>query len=442
MPEVKLPLNIEWTQEKIDFHTVKIWPDGVRSGVFERQYRRVLAGASPLNIDWIAPLCMLLLLTVGVLFIYSAQLSYSGGSWKRQIVWAILGMGVYAVVAAIDYRWFLSKAHWIFVGAFGLLLMIYTPLGVTQMGATRWINLGVTFYQPSEAIKIALLIMVASVLARSKFGNVGDTFIVLAKIAALVCLPSFFILLQPDLGSTLVIPPMVFAMLYVSNLNQRFFVVVFAVFALVLGVVGVDTARYHAFLIENGITADQNIEQGSRFESQSLLPLRDYQRNRILAFVAPDLADPRGVEITYNARQSFITVGIGGVFGKGWLEGTQARLGYLPRAVAHNDFIFSVIGEETGFVGGLIVLALFSVLIVNGFRVAGLSRDHFGTLLCIGVSVLFLVHVFINVGMTVGIAPITGLPLPFLSYGGSFVLSCCILQGLIQSVYRHRKDYT
>ena len=128
--------------------------------------------------------------------------------------------------------------------------------------------------------------------------------------------------------------------------------------------------------------------------------------------------------------------------GKGWLEGTQAKLGYLPRTVAHNDFIFSIIGEETGFIGGLIILGIFTILIANGFRIAALARDHFGTLLCVGVSTLFLVHVFINVGMTVGLAPVTGLPLPFLSYGGSFVLSCCILQGLIQSVYRHRKNYS
>ncbi|MEM9026307.1 MAG: FtsW/RodA/SpoVE family cell cycle protein, partial [Verrucomicrobiota bacterium] len=132
----------------------------------------------------------------------------------------------------------------------------------------------------------------------------------------------------------------------------------------------------------------------------------------------------------------------GGLFGKGWLEGTQAKLGYLPRSVAHNDFIFSVIGEEAGFLGGLGILALFGILIANGFRVASIARDHFGMLLCVGVSVLFLVHLFINVGMTVGLAPITGLPLPFLSYGGSFVLSCCVLQGVIQSVYRHRRDYT
>jgi rod shape determining protein RodA len=134
-------------------------------------------------------------------------------------------------------------------------------------------------------------------------------------------------------------------------------------------------------------------------------------------------------------------VGSGGLSGKGWTDGTQARLGYLPRAVAHNDFIFSVIAEEKGFLGSITVLSLFGLLLFNGIRIAGLSRDRFGTLLALGVTVLFMVHVFVNIAMTIGLVPITGIPLPFISYGGTFVLSCCLLQGLVQSVYRFRKDF-
>lgn len=416
--------------------------NGVRSTVFDKQYQRLFRRETYLNYDWVSPLCMLFLLIVSCFFIYSAQLSYGGGSWKRQAFWAAFGFTVYGVISFTDYRIFLSRAHWIYMAGIILLVLVKTPMGVSEMGARRWINLGVTYYQPSEAAKLATLIMVASILARSKFSGIRDSLIVLAKTAFVVCIPAVLILSQPDLGSTLVIPPMVFAMLYVSNLSQRFFVGTFVVFALLLSVVGLDIYKYHQFLVEEDITADVNIDKGSLYEEHSWLPLHDYQRNRILGFVAPDMADPRGVEITYNARQSFITVGTGGLFGKGWLQGTQAKLGYLPRSVAHNDFIFSVIGEETGFLGGLGILALFGILITNGFRVASGARDHFGMLLCVGVSVLFLVHLFINVGMTVWLAPITGLPLPFLSYGGSFVLSCCILQGLVQSVYRHRKDYT
>ncbi|MEM7672033.1 MAG: FtsW/RodA/SpoVE family cell cycle protein [Verrucomicrobiota bacterium] len=395
-----------------------------------------------LNFDWVSPLCIVFLLVVGCFFIYSAQFSYGGTSWERQAFLAMVGLIAYGVISITDYRILLSWAHWIFMGGIVLLLLIQTPLGVTQMGAKRWINMGIMNYQPSEAAKMATMVMVASILARSKFSGIRSSLIVLAKTTFVVCLPVYFIYKQPDLGSTLVIPPMVFAMLYVSNLNQRFFVGAFLVFTVLVSVVGFDTYRYHRFLEGNGITAATNTDRGSLYEAHSWLPLQDYQRNRILGFFAPDIADPYGVEITYNARQSFITVGTGGLFGKGWLEGTQAKLGYLPRSVAHNDFIFSVIGEEAGFLGGLGILALFGILIANGFRVASIARDHFGMLLCVGVSVLFLVHLFINVGMTVGLAPITGLPLPFLSYGGSFVLSCCVLQGIIQSVYRHRRDYT
>ena len=150
--------------------------------------------------------------------------------------------------------------------------------------------------------------------------------------------------------------------------------------------------------------------------------------------------DAKGVG--WNQSQSKISVGSGGLAGKGWTEGTQAQLGYLPRSVAHNDFIFSVIAEEKGFLGSLTVLSLFGLVLFNGIRIAGSARDRFGTLLAIGVTVLFMVHVFVNIAMTIGLVPITGIPLPFISYGGSFVLSCCLLQGLVQSVWRFRKDFT
>ena len=169
--------------------------------------------------------------------------------------------------------------------------------------------------------------------------------------------------------------------------------------------------------------------------------MHDYQRNRILTFAAPDTIDPRGVGASYNLQQSLISVGSGGLVGKGWTDGTQAQLGYLPRSVAHNDFIFAVIAEEKGFLGSLTVLGLFGIVLFNGIRIAGSARDRLGALIAIGVTALFTVHVFVNIAMTIGLVPITGIPLPFISYGGSFVLSCCLLQGLVQSVWRFRKDF-
>ena len=167
--------------------------------------------------------------------------------------------------------------------------------------------------------------------------------------------------------------------------------------------------------------------------------MRGYWRNRLIAFALPDKVDPLG--IGWNTRQSMISVGSGGLTGKGWTEGTQAKLGYLPRAVAHNDFIFSVIAEEKGFLGSITVIGLFGVVLWNGLWIAGLARDRLGALLALGVTVLFTVHVFVNIAMTIGLVPVKGIPLPFISYGGTFVLSCCLLQGLVQSVYRFRRDF-
>lgn len=402
--------------------------------------------------DWVGPFCISMLLLTGVFFIYSAQ-SYSGGSsWKMQIVWSIIGLSVYGVVSLVNYKIFLEYAHLIYWGGVLLLLPLalqsilhdvgaglQIPLVQTRYGSTRWLDFGPFSLQPSELAKIGTLAMVASILARSEIGNFRESIKVLIKVALAFFLPLFLIFLQPDLGSSLVFPPMVFSLLYVSKLSQRFFAVAFAAFVAAILIVGVDVYRYKAFMEGNELSF---LSDTGAYETQSLIPLKDYQRNRILTFVAPQIVDPRGTGVAWNLNQSLIAVAGGGLTGKGLGEGTQAKLGYLPPTVAPNDFIFSVLAEESGFLGGATVLILFLVLVANGIRVAGMARDRFGMLLAVGVSVVFTVHIFVNVGMTIGLMPITGLPLPFLSYGGSFVLSCCILQGLVQSVYRYRKDFT
>jgi rod shape determining protein RodA len=235
---------------------------------------------------------------------------------------------------------------------------------------------------------------------------------------------------------------MVFAMLYVSKLSPRFFVGALGAFLLLVGLVAWDSVRYVNYMQSHNY--DFQRDRGKFEESgEAIIPMfHDYRRNRLLTFIAPDTVDPKGIGAAYNLSQSLISVGSGGLLGKGWTEGTQAQLGYLPRSVAHNDFIFSVIAEEKGFLGSLTVLGLFGLVLFNGIRIAGSARDRFGTLIAIGVTVLFTVHVFVNIAMTIGLVPITGIPLPFISYGGSFVLSCCLLQGLVQSVWRFRKDFT
>ncbi len=388
--------------------------------------------------DVITPICAGLLAMFGVFFIYSVQFASEQNDWVKQLVFLALGAVVYLAASLLDYRLWLRWAHWVYLLALILLLAVLIPgLGTTHgMGARRWINLGPAAFQPSEFGKIAVLFATASVLTGSRLGTVRDSFQTLVKLALAVGIPMLLIVAEPDLGSALVIAPMVFAMLYVSNLSLRFFVGALGIFVLLIGIVALDIWRYASYMDAHGY--DYSRDRG-KYEAQSWLPLKDYQRNRLLTFAMPDRVDPLG--IGWNSRQSLISVGSGGLTGKGWTEGTQAKLGYLPRSVAHNDFIFSVIAEEKGFLGSITVLGLFGVVLWNGLRIAGLARDRFGQYLAIGVTALFAVHIFVNIAMTIGLVPVKGIPLPFISYGGTFVLSCGLLQGLVQSVYRYRKDF-
>jgi rod shape determining protein RodA len=183
------------------------------------------------------------------------------------------------------------------------------------------------------------------------------------------------------------------------------------------------------------------------------IKLEDYQRKRLLVYFGCDFA-PRGAtaeekqqarrqqrNYSYNVEQAMISVGSGGLLGKGWRQGTQNALGYLPRGVAHNDFIFSVIAEEKGFLGSVIVVTLYSVILFTGIRIAGQTRDRLGKLLAVGVVAMFFSHVFINIGMNIRLMPVTGVPLPLLSYGGSSVLCSLIAAGLLQNIYIHRRSY-
>lgn len=421
--------------------------DSLRQAVASHPLWQLVSVDSEHRNDWVSPVCILMLGIIGVFFIYSSQSYYGGTSWKMQIVWLLLGLSVYSVVSLVNYKLYLQLAPLLFLGSVLLLLPLAIeaetgldlPLVKTRFGATRWLDFGPFLLQPSEIAKIGTLMMVASLLVHSEFKSLRDTITVLLKVCVALFIPLFLIFLQPDLGSSLVFPPMVFALLYVSNLSQKFFIAAFALFLVAVSVVSYDVYRYQDFMRSNNLSF---ISDSGAYESQSIVPLKDYQRKRILTFAAPAVIDPRGIGDAWNVKQSLIAVAGGGLDGKGLGQGTQAKLGYLPKTVASNDFIFSVIAEESGFLGSLVVLILFFLLLANGIRVAALSRDRFGMLLAVGVSVIFTIHIFVNIGMTIGLMPITGLPLPFLSYGGSFVLSCCILQGLIQSVYRFRRDFS
>lgn len=388
--------------------------------------------------DLITPMTMAGLSAIGVAFIYSAQFSTPQTNWITQLVWLAAGTMIYLAVSLVDYRLWLSIGHWFYLACLVPLVAVLF-VGQERYGAQRWLDFGPFAFQPSEPAKAAVLVFTAGLLIRSEVGTVRQSLEVLGKLALAVGLPMFLILLQPDLKSVIVLPPMVFSMLFVSKLSTRFFLGAMGAFLLVVGLVAWDSYGYVKYMKANDL--DFHKQKGA-YEKVTWIPLKDYQRNRILTFVRPDVIDPSGTKDAWNLNQSLISVGSGGLTGKGWTQGTQAQLGYLPPAVAHNDFIFSVIAEEKGFLGSLTVLSLFGIMMFNGIRIAALARDRFGTLLALGVTVLFSVHVFVNIAMTIGLVPITGIPLPFISYGGSFVLSCCLLQGLVQSVYRFRKDFT
>jgi rod shape determining protein RodA len=385
------------------------------------------------------PIVLSILVALSLLFVSSAEGGGGSGQfWQRQLLWAGMGMIAYVAISRVHYRFFLEVGHWVYYISLGLLLLLWVPgLGEVREGSRRWLELGPLSFQPAELAKLGALLMVCSILARSKIGNFRQSLLALLKVACAVVIPFILIFAQPDLGSAMVLPPMTLALLYVSNLTTAFFRTVALITLALLALLTVDLVRYVDYIQTNKLSFHDPAQRGE-YESQAILPLKDYQRNRILAFAIPSLVDPSGTGVSWNQRQSLITVGSGGLLGKGWGEGTQARLGYLPQTVAHNDFIFSVIAEESGFVGASVILGLFAILIAMVLQVAWRASDRFGRLLAVGVSAILMTHIFVNIAMTIGLMPIKGIPLPFVSYGGSFILSAFILVGMVASVERHR----
>ena len=347
--------------------------------------------------DWVTPIALVGLSVIGVAFIYSAQYSaHPGGlahqGWMKQVAFLLAGAGLYVAVSLIDYRLWLSIAHWVYlICVIPLILVLMPKLGTVANGARRWLDLGLFSFQPSETANVGVLLITASILIRSKIGTVQQSLGVLGKLTLAVGGPTLLIVLEPDLKSAIVLPPMVFSMLYVSKLSARFF-------AVALG--GFPAGRRAGRLGHPPLRALHDgprllvRDPGGRLpapflDSAARLSAQPHPRVR-----RPDKIDPMG--IGWNRRQSLISVGSGGFTGKGWTKGTQAQLRYLPRSEAHNDFIFSVIAEEKGFLGSITVLGLFGIVLFNGIRIAGLARDRFGTLLALGVTVLFAVHVFVT----------------------------------------------
>jgi rod shape determining protein RodA len=349
----------------------------------------------------------------------------------RQIIWYSLGAGMALVVGLVDYR---SLARWAmiaYVACVVLLVAVLVPgIGSMRFGARRWIDLGFFQFQPSEFAKLAFILALAHFLSRP--AEELRRARLFWQATGMLGLPFLLIMKEPDLGSALVLVPVWMSMLLVSGVPHRFLVRLLAL----VGVLAV------LFLVDV-LYAPPGWQ----------VKLQDYQRRRLLVYFGRDYAPASGApkaeierlrkeqfDDSHNVRQALISVGSGGLLGKGWRQGTQNALGYLPRAVAHNDFIFSVIAEESGFVGSVIVLTLYGAVLFVGIRIAGQARDRLGKLMAVGVVALLFSHVFINIGMNIRMMPVTGVPLPLLSYGGSSVLVSMIAMGLLHNVHIHRRN--
>jgi rod shape determining protein RodA len=371
---------------------------------------------SPLRrFDWTLFATIVGLLILSCLFIYSADLRNADqmldGMAGRQIVWALIGLGCYAAAASFDYRK-LHSLHWglYLAGLLALVLVLF--FGVSVYGAHRWFAFGSVYIQPSEFAKLSTLFTLAVWLSDPSTDT--DRLKTFFSAFALAAAPFVLIAIEPDLGSALVLVPMVLLLLFCAG----------------------SPLRPLLTLVGAGVVSLLTIILWLKYFPESFPLLTDYQKDRMLVFL--NIAqDPLGTG--WNAQQSLIAVGSGGLFGKGYLQGTQNILGFLPRTVAPTVFIFSVVAEETGFAGSSLLLALYTLVVVRCMRAAGQARDMLGTLLAAGVGGLIFSHVFVNIAMTIGLMPITGKPLPLMSYGGTFMVSTMTALGLVQSVYLRRR---
>jgi rod shape determining protein RodA len=357
------------------------------------------------HVDLLIVLCAGGISALGALMILSSTRgtdpsAYDTEFLTRQLLYIAAGVALMALVTVVDYRRLRDFAWLPYVVVLVLLALVISPVGTERRGAQAWFQIGSFQLQPAELAKTFVIFALAAVLARFET-PLGVRHVGLAL--AMLGVPVVLILVQPDLGTTLVFVAIAMGMLLIAGVKMRHIIVLTALGT--IAVVGV---------------LDSDI-------------LEDYQRDRLTVFLDQDQSLR---EETWNLNQSKIAVGSGGMMGKGLFEGTQTRLGIVPEQ--HTDFIFTALGEELGFAGSATLLGLFAVLCLRIWRTAQIAEDRLGTLICAGVLSMFVFQIFQNVGMTVGIMPITGIPLPFMSYGGSSVIASWVAIGLVLNVHMRR----
>lgn len=353
--------------------------------------------------DWILQTAVLLILTLSVAVIFSTTFDGSGGASDafQQGFFAAVGLGLVVTFGMTDYRVYRRTAGVLYFAMMVSLLLVKF-MGATALGATRWIDLGFFQFQPSEFAKIVMVIVLAKVFTDRQKDLGGRTFLVSL---AYTVVPVVLVMSQPDLGTAMVLMATWAGMAIAAGLPKRLFAYVGGLAAL-------------------------------SFPVFWFMLFHDYQKNRLITFIDPG-NDPLGAG--YNVKQAQIAVGSGGLWGRALGQGTQSQLNFLP--IQHTDFIFAVLAEELGFIGAVFLLGLLGIVAVRGLVIAAGARDFYGYLLGIGIMTMILFQVLVNVGMNIGIMPVTGIPLPFMSYGGSSILMLLFSIGILQSIASRRHGH-
>ena len=344
------------------------------------------------------PMC--LVLTISIVVLYSA----GGGNWRpyalSQLMKIVLGFGVFFVAAFSNIKTWIKSAYLIYAVALIMILLV-TFVGHTGMGAQRWLNLGFIHIQPSELIKIALVLALARYFAWMNSVELGQFKNYLVP-AMMLLVPFGLIVAQPDLGTALSVGMITVGVFYIVGANKKWFVI-----AAILGLLAAPAVWFGG--------------------------LHDYQRGRIITFLNPE-SDVQGAG--YQINQAKIAFGSGGMLGKGYMQGSQSQQSFLPEK--QTDFIFTMLGEEFGFIGAFGLIAIYTWIIIVLFWAAKMCRNRFGQLICFGFMLNFFIYYFINISMVLGLLPTVGVPLPLMSFGGSSLLSLMFGFGLCQNAYIHK----
>jgi rod shape determining protein RodA len=351
--------------------------------------------------DWLLAIAVFLLVSFGLAAIYSVALGQGQGeflNFQKQLIWLVVGFVVLFVMSYLDYHYW-QHLRWVLYGiGLVLLVLVLTPLGTSIRGTSGWFIFGPVSFQPVELMKIFTVIALADLASR--YGRGLYKLWELAALGVIAAVPFGLVMLQPDFGSGMVL-----------------FFTWLALFLLLV------KKKWHILLLLGGMAA--------LFMVAWFFVFADYQKDRLMTFVNPTL-DPLGSG--YNVRQSIIAVGAGQLFGRGLGFGSQSQLKFIPES--QTDFIFAVIAEELGFIGVVLLIGLFGFVFYRLFRIATRAPDDFGMFLVLLISVLLFTHIFINIGFCLGLLPVTGISLPFVSYGGSFLVAMMSMIGIALNVYR------